>query len=290
MENPLYSVGDEVASGQLFADVFRDVARYCVTFRAWVVYDGCIWQKDEKDVLIEGYAMYFSRAFKHYMSEAVSDERTESQKKYEQYVLRLGDRNKRLKMIDDARAFVRITWEELDADPDLFNCKNGTLNLRTCEFKDHDPKDMLTKCADVNFDRNAWCFEWEDFMKEIMCGNVEKVEYIQRCLGYSLTAGTEQEEMYICYGSTTRNGKSTLLETIGTILGDYGAVMNPETISEKKTDSSRASPDIISLAGARFVRCSEPPKKMLFNSALVKSMIGNDKLQTEFRLITFNLV
>lgn len=279
MHNASYAVADEISSGMLFAEVFRDIARYCPTFKSWLIYDGCVWQKDEKDIQVGKLAIVFSRAFKQYVAYAVSAERTESEKKYEQYVLRLGDRSKRLKMVDDARYFLRVSYEELDKDLDLFNCKNGTLNLKTMEFKEHDPADLLTKCANVNFDKTAWSDEWEQFMDQIMEGNAEKIEYIQRCLGYSLTCDTSMEEMYVCFGSSTRNGKSTMLETIGTLMADYGTVMAPETIAEKRTDSSKASPDIISLAGARFVRCSEPPKGMLFNSALVKKLLGRDELK-----------
>lgn len=279
MNNKVYSLADEVASGQLFAAVIGDIAKYCVTYRAWIIYDGCVWVKDEKDVLIEKLAMMFARAFRKYVDDSVNVEMTDTQKKYFTYVIRLGDRAKRLKMIDDARAFVRIKWESLDKDKALFNCKNGTLNLETLEFRDHEASDFLSKCANVNYDPEATSPEWLKFMSDIMCGDMEKVEYLQRCLGYSLTCDVSQEEMYICYGSTTRNGKSTMLETIGNIFGDYGEVMNPETIAEKKKDGSRASPDIVSLAGSRFVRCSEPPKKMLFNASLVKVMTGGEKLK-----------
>lgn len=279
MHNASYAVGDEIASALLFSEVFRDTARYCPTFKSWLVYNGCVWEKDEKDIQIGKLAIVFSRAFKQYVAYAVGAERTESEKKYEQYVLRLGDRGKRLRMIDDSRSFLRISYEELDKDLDLFNCKNGTLNLKTMEFKEHDPADLLTKCASVSFDKTAWSEDWEKFMDQIMEGNAEKIEYLQRISGYCLTAETAMEEMYILHGSSARNGKSTFLETIGTLMGDYATVMDPSTIAEKKTDSSRASPDIISLAGARLVRCSEPPKGMLFNSALVKKLLGRDELK-----------
>ncbi len=279
MNDPAYSETDEISSGMLFAKVIKDIARYCTTYKSWIVYDGCVWQKDDQSVRINDLAISFTRALQHYVIDAVDKERTETQKKYEFYALGLGSRNKRLKMIEDAKSFNSIAWEDLDKDQDLFNCRNGTLNLRTLIFKEHDPADLLTKCANVIFDINAWSEEWEQFMCQIMQGDQDKIEYLQRISGYTLTAETSMEEMYICYGATTRNGKSTFLETIGYLMGDYSEVMNPESISEKKADASRASPDIVSLAGARFVRCNESPEKMLFNAALVKKMIGNDELK-----------
>ena len=42
-------------------------------------------------------------------------------------------------------AGIVVTPDDLDADPFLLNCPNGTLDLRTGELRAHDPADLITK-------------------------------------------------------------------------------------------------------------------------------------------------
>jgi hypothetical protein len=44
------------------------------------------------------------------------------------------------------------TRNQLDADPNLLNVKNGTLDLRTGELRPHDPKDLITRMSPCEFD------------------------------------------------------------------------------------------------------------------------------------------
>ena len=52
---------------------------------------------------------------------------------------------------------LRATAADFDANKDLLNLKNGTLNLQTGELQQHDPRDLLTKIAKVDFDPMAKC-------------------------------------------------------------------------------------------------------------------------------------
>ena len=98
-------------------------------------------------------------------------------------------------------------------------------------------------------------------------------------LGYCLTADTKEEKIIIFYGSTTRNGKSTLLETFLNILGDYGVSINPETLAVKRfSDSRSANGDIARLDGVRFVNAPEPPENMVLNVSDIKTLTGGDTI------------
>ena len=94
-----------------------------------------------------------------------------------------------------------------------------------------------------------------------------------------MTGNTEQETCFILYGSTTRNGKSTFCETLLHLLGDYSVTMKLESLAVRQNlDSRTASGDIARLAGCRFCNASEPPKRMLFDTALLKSLLGRDSI------------
>jgi putative DNA primase/helicase len=111
-----------------------------------------------------------------------------------------------------------------------------------------------------------------------MCGDVSTAAYLQKALGYSLTGLTEFESFYILFGATTRNGKSTLIDAVTNVLGDYACTIQPQTFSRRSPDGASASPDMARLKGARLVNMPEPEKGLELNVALIKQMTGGDRL------------
>ena len=161
----------------------------------------------------------------------------------------------------------------------LFNCKNGTYDLDKMEYRSHDPTDMLTKVAGVLYDKDAKCAEWDSFINEIMCGEVEMVRYLQKVMGYAITTDTRLECMWFLYGSKSRNGKSTFINTIAKVMGDYARNVQPASIAKRSSlDGSKASSDLARLAGSRLVNISEPPAGFKVDSAQLKQQTGNDAM------------
>lgn len=116
-----------------------------------------------------------------------------------------------------------------------------------------------------------------------MQGDTAKIKYLQKMSGRFLTGDTSEEEFYIFFGATTRNGKSTITEILLYLLGDYATTISPESLAIKANKDSRtASPDIAKLAGTRLVVASEPPRRMLFDSSLVKTLTGRDTVSARF--------
>ena len=111
-----------------------------------------------------------------------------------------------------------------------------------------------------------------------MEGDKEKTSYLQRLCGLCLTADANLECLWFLYGPTTRNGKSTFVETISHLLGDYAMNTSPETLAQRKRQAGAASGDIARLAGCRLLTASEPPKRMLLDVALVKTLTGRDTI------------
>ena len=55
-----------------------------------------------------------------------------------------------------------VTVENLDADPWLFNCANGTLDLRTMVQRPHDPADRISKVANAAYRADTSGTLWAD--------------------------------------------------------------------------------------------------------------------------------
>ena len=265
----LYKKQDDISMARLFADVFKDVARYNINAKSWYTYDGIRWKKDIGGMKIETNAKTIARVLAHY----AADQEDHS---YSQYVSKIQERRKRTSMIEDSRDFYYVESASFDADPYLFNCQNCIIDLRTHEALEHDPKYLISKVSNVTYDPSATSPDFEKFLNEIMCGDIEKAEYLQRIGGYALVGENTQEECYMCYGATTRNGKSTFLDTLEHLFGDYAASIAPESLAQKDRNSRNASSDIARLDGVRFLHCGEPQKKMKFDVALLKSLLGRD--------------
>jgi putative DNA primase/helicase len=109
-----------------------------------------------------------------------------------------------------------------------------------------------------------------------MSGDIDTAGFLQKALGYALTGDTSLECFFILYGSSTRNGKSTLTETVANILGDYARTVQPQTLSRRSSDGAAPSPDIARLKGARFICTPEPEKGLELNASLVKQFTGGD--------------
>lgn len=157
------------------------------------------------------------------------------------------------------------------------------MDIRTGKPHEHTPDDYITKISTVRFDPDADYPRWNSFLFEIMSGDTEKLRYLQKTLGYGLTANTRFECMFFYYGETTRNGKGTLVESVLAVMGDYGITVRPETIMQKTINNSHApSEDIARLANIRFANILEPDKGLRLSGGQLKNMIGNDTLNARF--------
>ncbi len=279
LNNSRYSDND-IGFGRLFADVFKDIARYAEERKKWFVYDGDRWTADTAGLRITELGKDLSDALFIYAA-GLHDEH--SRKKMLEWCKKWTPRRCRDIYIREAQSIYPLSVNEFDRDPFLFNCANCTVDVRTGECREHSAEDYITKISTVVYDPDAKSVRWERFIDEIMSGDRDKARYLQKSLGYGLTGDTRYECMFFYYGETTRNGKGTLVESILPVMGEYGLTVRPETIAQKnRVDSHAPSEDIARLTGIRFANISEPSRGMLLNAAQVKSMTGNDTLNARY--------
>lgn len=277
--NLRYTQG-EIGFGNLFADYYKPVARFNSDREVWYVYDGKSWRVDSGNLKVEKLAKRLADLLLIYGT-TISEESV--RKEFIKSVTKLQDRRKRETMIKDARSEHPLPHAALDRDEFLFNMQNGTMNLLTGEFHEHRPEDFITKISPVAYDPDATCPRFIQFMDEVMQGDKERIAYVQKALGYSLSADTKLECFFILYGATSRNGKGTLMETFLKISGDYGKNSDPLLLAMKYNQSSSGpSEELARLDGARFVNISEPEKKLVVDAALTKRLTGNDTITARY--------
>ena len=277
--------------GYLFADVFKGKHRYNSDRKEFMYYDGKRWIDDAEAMRAKNSAKELSDALLVY---AVKGTLEKDKSEYLKQVTSLVNIRNRHNMLQDSKDVYYFQNSDLDKDDYILNVSNGTIDLSDIEpkFTEHKADMLLSKICNANYDENATCETWIKFLDDVMQGDKDKIRYLQKIAGLSLTGNTEQETMFILYGSTTRNGKSTFCETLMYLLGDYALTMQPQSLAVKQNlDSRQASGDIARLDGCRLCNASEPPKRMLFDTALLKSLLGRDSItarhlhQREFTFI-----
>jgi len=280
---------DDKSTSRLFAEVYKNICRYCPDMKTWYVFNGLYWEKG--DMLVKELCKSFKDEMVVYISQnyKISNPNNpdEEQKKTNTiaYYNKLGSRNKRDNIILDAQSVFPIKAKDFDTNNLLFNCLNGTLNLKTKEFYPHKADDLLTKISNVFYDPNNTDKTFQNFVSQIMEGNIENIQYIQKILGLSLTGDTPEECFFLFFGKP-RSGKSTLSTTFSYMLGDdlgYAMTIQPESLAQKKFKSSGgANSDIARLKGCRFLVCNEPSQDMQLDVAQLKSFTGRDILTARF--------
>ena len=280
---PLYD-WDFYGETQRVFNLCVDKYRYCNQEKSWYIFNGCNLAQDnknsiKKDILTKIKVQIANELMEYKRLDKLNETSVADQYKAEQKRI-ISRRN-----IENALEYtgysepVAITLTELD-NAKFLNCNDITIDLTTLMYHQHNINDLCTKLAPVDYTaplNPQAVADWNNFISEIMCHDNSMIEFIQRLFGYTLELSNREECFAILYGNTTRNGKSTLLESVSGALGDYSKAVSSGTLSEKPTGKD-ANPEIIDLIGAKLITCGELNAETLLNDTLLKALSGNDTI------------
>ena len=167
---------------------------------------------------------------------------------------------------------------DFDKEPSELNCLNGIINLKTGELRERSSEDKNTKLVNVSYSKDSQCPHFEKFVEEVFNHDEDLIKWVQRAIGYSLTGSVQEQVLFICYG-TGANGKSTLLETIARILGDYSTNTDFEVFLSNQKSDVRIMEAVGELKGIRIALASEVDASRRFNESLIKRLTGGDTLR-----------
>src|SRR5262249_8787669 len=128
----------------------------------------------------------------------------------------------------------------------------------------------------VEFDQSATCPIFEKFISEIFNGKADVIGYVQKLLGYGITGSTQEQVLVIFHGNGS-NGKTTLVETLLTLLSEY-ACMGAEQLLTLKRNQTHPT-EVADLHGRRLVVCQETENESEFSEARVKALTGSDTVK-----------
>jgi putative DNA primase/helicase len=276
LQKGLLQFTDTTNAFRLFAKYGTDI-RYNALWKKWIVWNGKYWRMDSGCLIHDRGLRMIRSIYAELLETADYRDRLDIEKHAAQ-----SESARRRKAFVEVASWIpelNITADDLDKDPWLLNVENGTINLLTGEFREQRQEDLITKIARVSYDKDADCPAWKQFLREIMDYNGELIAFIQRAAGWAITGDTSEQTMFILFGSGA-NGKSTFLNTIMNLLGDYAIATPTETFMRKTGD--QITNDIARLRGTRFVTTTEAEQGKRLSEPLIKQITGNDVMTARF--------
>lgn len=205
-----------------------------------------------------------------------------------------GNSNALKNLMGEAGTIIARPLEDLDASALDINTQSGVLRFTVMPGEDdggqhaphpvshlavleHDRDQLLTKIMPVDYDPEARCPAFMEFLNRVQ-PSAEMRRFLQRWFALSMTGLTGEQKFAFLYGAGA-NGKSVLVDLMARMMGDYAASAKIESITGRnRRGGGDATPDLVPLIGARFVRTSEPDAGQRLQEGLIKELTGGEPI------------
>lgn len=248
--------------------------RFCEEENQWYIWTGKYWKKDTTSRIYE----FAVDTIKNFGKETLDNSGTPEGKKALAWAVKSLNYRFIEAMIKSAeREFpeIKVNLDDLDANPYLLNCQNGTVNLKTGDLYEWRREDLITKITKVNYSPGSTGPVSERFLQQLFHGSQELIDYVLTLFGLSII-GEQTEHVLPIFWGTGSNGKSTLLALVDDILGDYGKKASQQLFISQRDKG--ASPELLDLRGVRFTYTSEGLDENKIAEDRIKSLTGGDMI------------
>lgn len=283
---------DQANAGRIVRQFGR---RLIVMAGQWFAWTGRRWEKDDGEVYRCGCMLsklIHAEADDWAAKKGASAEETEKNATIAEMLRKWAARSEMKASIEAAlglaKKLLAVPDDALDRNPWLLNCQNGTVDLRTGELRKHDPADYITKLVPLDYNPTARSTAWEAVVARVTLeeGMTTRplARFLQRWFGYCATGSTREQAFVVHYGQGS-NGKSTILDTVADVLGDYAATAAPGLMVGSGKD--RHPTEIADLFGRRMVTSHETGEGGQLKEDVVKQLTGGDKVKARFMRADF---
>ena len=267
----------DAGNGELFASQHRGRVRFCHAWGKWLLWDGTKWATDESGQVVQ-LAIQTARGIFRAAANIQDPQeglviakhaaKTESE-----------PRLKAMLSLAESDLGIHVGVDELDADPWLFNCRNGTIDLRTGQLRLHDREDLITKISPAKYIPETRPELFLKILCRAMAYDPGLIVYLHKLFGYCLTGLTLEQFINLFFGSGA-NSKSTIIESVRYVLGDYARQTTFDTFLERQNEGIRN--DLARLKGARLVTGIEMEQGRKLAEAVMKQLTGGDTITARF--------
>ncbi|MBP3509202.1 phage/plasmid primase, P4 family [Oscillibacter sp.] len=164
--------------------------------------------------------------------------------------------------------------DEFDREPYDLNTPGGIIDLKTGKLRPHDPGARCTMMTAVTPRPGAMPL-FGRFLERITCGDKALARYLQQVAGMAAVGKVYEEGIVICYGEGS-NGKSTLLNLLARVLGEYAWSISPEILMAQR--NGQQVQGVADIRGRRLVISQETEEGRRLSISTVKQLSSTDKI------------
>lgn len=266
----------DLGNAKRLARRFSDELRYVARFGRWYVWDGARWRPDDTGEALRR-CCELSRLV---LAEAATVEDKKERAAFTKWATASQMNRAVVSAMHLARAREELATrhEAFDQHPMLLNAPNGTINLARGELRPHDRAELHSKMTGVAFDPSCPTPRWHAFLEQVLPDSAVRA-FVQRSLGYSASGDCGEHVFFLPHGGG-QNGKTTLLNVVQSVLGDYADQAAPDLLLARKHDAHPT--EIAELVGKRFVSATEARSGRRLDDAMTKRVTGGDPLRAHF--------
>ena len=114
---------------------------------------------------------------------------------------------------------IMVSKESSVADANLIAFNNGVLNIADNSFGDFSPEYIITNKIPHNYNPDAHSELLDSVINKLACGDENVKTLLLQSIGYCFYRRNELRKSFFLLGEK-RNGKSTFLDMVGTLLGE----------------------------------------------------------------------
>jgi len=171
---------------------------------------------------------------------------------------------------------VTVSASSFNQRRELLNVDNGTLNLRTGEFTEHNPEHMITQLFNAKYDPDATCPKFDRWIEQLLPDAVTRA-YVQRAIGSTMLGDAGSRAVFLVHGPSG-TGKTQFLELFGHLFGSYANTAPASTFRAKREGAPPH--DLHQLRGMRFIATSETSDSAQFDEEALKRITGGDSISS----------
>ncbi|MCL4867824.1 MAG: toprim domain-containing protein [Anaerolineae bacterium] len=248
----------------------------------WMTYNGKHWERQGADHQVQELVVQTLKARRHLAVEYELDPLVSASGCKRPNVLATQGMLERL---------VLASVADFDSSPDLLNCNNGVVDLRTGALYPHEPGQRFTYCLTTDYVAKADYSDWLLFLMDVTghrdeAGinhiDEELIAWLQMAVGYSLTGYTREGCIFYLYGPT-RSGKGTFTQTMLNLLGTpLGGSIDFNVLTQQRSEDSQNFA-LAPLKPCRLLVGNEPGKYERFNEAKMKQLTGEDPVRCAYK-------
>lgn len=169
-----------------------------------------------------------------------------------------------------------VRLSEFDRDNYLLGVSNGIFDIRKRQLLPITPQLLVSMRANVAYIEGAKCPQWIKFLSKVQPDKAVQ-RLLQQLVGAFLTGDVGIQKLIIFYGLGA-NGKSTFIELLSWLLGDYALKIQVEMLMQHQKSPQGPSPDLVSLKGKRLAFCNEVPESGRLDGARARDLSGGDTI------------